>query len=88
MVLPLVIYLHTMAQSVMELLALIGPPAVIFGAGTFVIILPIVRAGGERYQHKEVEPHQVGSNGDSHGSKSGAEQPASKVSPAPARRKI
>ena len=88
MVLPLAIYLHTMAQSVMELLALIGPAAVIFGAGTFVIILPIVRAGGERYQHKEVEAHPVGSNGDSHGSKSGSEQPAKKVSPAPARRKI
>ncbi len=88
MVLPLVIYLHTMAQSVMELLALIGPPAVIFGAGTFVIILPIVRAGGERYQHKEVEAHQAGSNGDRHGSKSGSEQPARKAPAPPVRRKI
>jgi len=87
MVLPLVIYLHSPAQSVMELLALIGPVAVIFGAGTFLIILPIVRAGGERYQHKEVEARQVGSNGDGHGSKSGPEQPARKASPAPARRK-
>jgi hypothetical protein len=88
MVLPLLIYLHTMAQSVLELLALIGPAAVIFGAGMFVVILPIVRAGGERYQHKEVEPHQVGSNGNGHGPKSGSEQPVSKAPPAPARRKI
>ncbi len=86
MVMPLVIYLHTMAQSVLELMALIGPAAVIFGAGLFVVILPIVHAGGERYQHTEFRAHHVGSNGNGHGPRSGEEQ-ATKVPPTPVRRK-
>lgn len=81
----LLVYLHTMAQSAMELLALIGPPAVIFGAGTFIVILPIVRSGGERYQHKEYEPHQVGHNGNGHGPKSEPGQAVKKTPPAPVR---
>ncbi len=85
----LLVYLHTMAQSAMELLALIGPAAVLFGAGMFIVILPIVRSGGERYQHKEYEPHQVGQNGNGHGPKSEPGQPAQKKAPpAPVRRKI
>jgi hypothetical protein len=40
---------HTMAQSTLELLALIGPFAVIFGAGAVLVLGPVVRSGGERY---------------------------------------
>ncbi|HKA12371.1 MAG TPA: hypothetical protein VKI99_18045 [Candidatus Dormibacteraeota bacterium] len=83
----LLVYLHTMAQSAMELLALIGPPAVIFGAGTFIVIGAIVRSGGERYQHKEYEPHQAGHNGNGHGPKSEVGQAPHKAPPAPVRRK-
>jgi hypothetical protein len=72
----LVIYLHTMAQSAMELLALIGPAAVIFGAGTLVVLMPIIRAGGERYQHKEHVPGELPSNGHGHKKTSKAERPA------------
>jgi len=83
----LLVYLHTPAQSAMELLALIGPAAVIFGAATFLVFIPIVRAGGERYQHKEYEPHQVGHNGDGHGPKSDAGKAVKKAPPSPVRRK-
>jgi hypothetical protein len=72
----LVVYLHTMSQSVLELLALMGPAAVIFGAGTFVVILPIVRAGGDRYRHKEHVPEQVATNGHNHSRNGKAEHPA------------
>ena len=84
----LLVYLHSPAQSVMELLALVGPTAVILGAGTFLVFIPIVRAGGERYQHKEYEPHQVGHNGDGHGPKSDAGKAEKKAPPSPVRRKI
>jgi len=40
---------HTMAQSTLELLALIGPFAIIFGAGAVLVIGPMVRGQGERY---------------------------------------
>jgi hypothetical protein len=40
---------HTMAQSSLELLALIGPFAVVFGAGAILVIGPVVRSQGERY---------------------------------------
>jgi hypothetical protein len=45
---------HTMAQSTLELLALIGPFAVIFGAGTVLVIGPVIRDAGDRYS-----PHQA-----------------------------
>jgi len=72
----LVVYLHTLAQSAMELLALIGPAAVIFGAGTLVVLMPIIRAGGDRYQHEEHVPGEVPSNGHGHRHASKAEHPA------------
>jgi len=45
---------HTMAQSTLELLALIGPFAVIFGAGAVLVLGPIVRSQGEPYSHHPV----------------------------------
>ena len=87
MVLPLVIYLHTMAQSVLELAALIGPAAIIFGAGLFVVILPIVRAGGDRYQHVEYKARHVGSNGNGDGHHARPEEVAKPAPPTPVRRK-
>ena len=45
---------HSMAQSTMELLALMGPFAIIFGAGAVLVVGPVVRSGGERYS-----PHQA-----------------------------
>jgi hypothetical protein len=43
---------HTMAQSTVELLALIGPFALLFGLGTVLVINPIVKSEGERYQQR------------------------------------
>jgi hypothetical protein len=40
---------HTMAQSTIELLALIGPFALVFGAGAVLVVRPVIKAGGERY---------------------------------------
>ncbi len=45
---------HSMAQSIWEILALIGPFAIVFGAGAVLIIGPIVRHQGERYQHQPI----------------------------------
>jgi hypothetical protein len=45
---------HTMAQSIWELLALIGPFAIVFGAGAILVIGPIVKAQGDRYQHQPI----------------------------------
>lgn len=58
---------HSMAQSIWEMLALVGPFAIVFGAGAVLIIGPIVRHGGERYQHRpirgdETETHSNGSS--------------------------
>jgi hypothetical protein len=55
-----------MMQSIWEMLALIGPFAIVFGAGAVLIIGPIVRHGGERYQHHPIRgdeqpPHTNGS---------------------------
>ena len=41
---------HTMAQSTLELLALMAPIAIIFGIGSVMVLGPVVRAEGERYQ--------------------------------------
>lgn len=65
----LAVFLHLQPTDAWELLALIGPFAVVFGAGVCLIILPIVRAGGERYQHREYrageEPVPHNGNGSS-----------------------
>lgn len=45
---------HSMAQSTLELLALIGPFAVVFGAGAILVIGPIIRSQGDRYQHQPI----------------------------------
>jgi hypothetical protein len=45
---------HSMAQSIWEMLALIGPFAIVFGAGAVLVIGPIVRNQGERYQHRPI----------------------------------
>ena len=45
---------HSMAQSIWEMLALIGPFAIVFGAGAVLVIGPIVRTQGERYQHRPI----------------------------------
>ena len=41
---------HTMAQSTLELLALMGPIALLFGIGSVIVLSPVVRAEGERYR--------------------------------------
>ena len=45
---------HTSVQSVFELLALLGPFAIVFGAGAVLIIGPIVRTQGDKYQHQPI----------------------------------
>lgn len=50
---------HTMAQSTVELLALIGPFALLFGMGSVLVINPIVKSQGERYEHR-VDPGDDG----------------------------
>jgi hypothetical protein len=45
---------HSMAQSTFELLALLGPFAIVFGAGVLLVIGPIIRSGGEKYQHHPI----------------------------------
>jgi hypothetical protein len=47
---------HPMTSDVWELLALIGPFGIIFGAGVLLVIGPIIRSQGDRYRHKEVTP--------------------------------
>jgi hypothetical protein len=66
----LAVFLHLQATDVWELVALIGPFAVVFAAGVSLIIVPIVRAGGEGYQHREYkageEPVRHNGNGSGH----------------------
>jgi hypothetical protein len=45
---------HTMAQSTVELLALIGPFALVFGAGAVLVIGPVIKTQGERYTAQPV----------------------------------
>jgi hypothetical protein len=47
---------HTMAQSTVELLALIGPFAIVFGAGAVLVIGPVIKTQGERYTVQPVTP--------------------------------
>ena len=58
-------FLHVPATDPWEVLALVGPFGVVFGAGVILVIIPIVRAGGDRYQHRELrgdeqKPHANG----------------------------
>jgi hypothetical protein len=50
---------HAMTSNVWELLALVGPFGIVFGAGVLLVIGPIVRSQGERYQHREIRPEEV-----------------------------
>jgi hypothetical protein len=45
---------HTMAQNVWEIMALVGPFAIVFIAGAVLIIGPLIRHGGDRYQHHPI----------------------------------
>lgn len=84
-ILSLVVFLHVLSSDPLEILALIGPFAVVFGAGIVLIIIPIVRSGGERYEHLEyrVDEKQLTRNGDGHGSghHAPAAEAAEKVAP-------
>ncbi|HVS43640.1 MAG TPA: hypothetical protein VMU20_15415 [Candidatus Dormibacteraeota bacterium] len=51
---------HTMAQSTLELLALIGPFAVIFGAGAVLVIGPVIRDGQNRYSSHQATATEQG----------------------------
>ena len=50
---------HPLTSNVWELLALVGPFGVVFGLGAILVIGPIIRAQGERYQHREIKPEEV-----------------------------
>jgi len=76
-----------MAQSVMEVIALIGPAAVIFGAGAFLLIMPIVRSGGDRCQHEEYQAKDVSSNSNGFGPGSRAGTSAQSAAATPWRHK-
>lgn len=45
---------HSMAQSTLELLALLGPFAIVFGAGAILVINPIIKSQGDKYQHTAI----------------------------------
>jgi hypothetical protein len=65
-------YIHTVTQDPWELLALVGPFGAVFGAGVILVIIPIVRAGGDRYQHRELrgdeeKPYSNGNGAGAHG---------------------
>lgn len=47
---------HTMITDVWSMLALVGPFGILFGLGAILVIGPIVKSQGERYQHREVKP--------------------------------
>jgi hypothetical protein len=47
---------HAMVTDVWSMLALVGPFGILFGLGAILVIGPIVKAQGERYQHREVKP--------------------------------
>jgi len=72
-VLVLAPLLHAQTTDVWELLALVGPFTIVFGAGIVLVIMPIVRSQGERYQHREhrVEEDETHRNGN--GTKANAE---------------
>jgi hypothetical protein len=69
----LVAFLHVVTGDPWELVALIGPFSIVFGAGIVLVIIPIVRAGGERYQHREYRgDDKVPGNGSGPGHHGGA----------------
>ena len=71
--LALAAWLHLQTSDPWEIIALIGPFAIVFGAGIVLVIIPIVRSGGERYEHIEyrADEKQTARNGNEHGSGGG-----------------
>ena len=65
--------LHAQTTDVWELLALVGPFTVVFGAGILLVIMPIVRAQGERYQHREHRPEEGEASRNGHGAAKGVD---------------
>lgn len=47
---------HAMITDVWSMLALVGPFGILFGLGAILVIGPIVKTQGERYQHREITP--------------------------------
>lgn len=47
---------HAMFTDVWSMLALVGPFGILFGLGAILVIGPIVKTQGERYQHREIKP--------------------------------
>ncbi len=68
-ILSLAVFLHLQASDPWEIMALVGPFGAVFGAGIWLIIRPIVRSGGERYEHLEyrVDKDHIPRNGNGHG---------------------
>jgi hypothetical protein len=71
--------LHAQTTDVWELLALVGPFAIVFGAGAVLVIIPIVRSQGERYQHRELGADDVESSRNGNGAAKGVEAEAEHV---------
>lgn len=76
---PLAILLHGEVADIWELAALILPFGVIFGLGIFLIVMPIVRAQGDRYMYREVKPDKQPAPPNGHGNGHG---PTSRPEPA------
>jgi hypothetical protein len=60
---------HSMAQSTFELLALLGPFAIVFGAGALLVIGPIIRTQGDRYQHQPIRGDEKPASTNGHSTK-------------------
>ncbi len=72
---PLIVFLH----GEVEIIALVVPFGAIFGLGIWLIIMPIVRAQGDRYMYREVKPDKQPAPPNGHGNGHG---PTSRPEPA------
>lgn len=72
---PLAILLHGEVADIWELAALILPFGVIFGVGIFLILMPVVRAQGDRYMYREVKPDKEPGLANGHGNGHGPSRP-------------
>jgi hypothetical protein len=71
--LTLAALLHAQTADVWELLALVGPFTIVLGAGVVLVIVPIVRAQGERYEHRELRPDETEASRNGNGATKGVE---------------
>lgn len=71
--------LHAQTTDVWELLALVGPFTIVFAAGAVLVIIPIVRTQGERYQHRELDAGDVEASRNGNGAAKGVEAEAEHV---------